>query len=143
MGKKNSYFKQRILTPAEQLYYMQLCWPGFAVSRSGSVISWTGQITPAAMCDTYTVRVSHKSVGRPDVEVVAPKLRAYPGKRLPHMFSDGTLCLHLSNEWNGGKIIAHTVMHWAARWLFFYEIWLLTGDWQGGGHEPSTNKTDE
>lgn len=32
--------------------------------------------------------------------------------------------------------LADTIVVWASEWLFFYESWLLTGDWLGGGHEP-------
>jgi len=137
MATKSSPFKQHGLTPVQQLYHMQQSCPAFAVSRAGATMTWTGDLMPAAMCDTYTLRISYNYPSRPKVFVLAPQLRARPGERIPHMFDQKTLCLHLHEEWNPQKIIAHTVVHWAARWLYFYETWLITGHWEGGGHEPA------
>src|ERR1043166_4910672 len=135
MGK-NKFFKTRALTPAQQLYYMQLCWPDFLSSRSGQVLTWTGNLTPTPISSTYKIRLTYDPPVRPQVQVVSPKLQSLPGKKIPHRFADGRLCLHLPVEWNGGRIIAHTILHWTAFWLFFYGVWLLTGEWEGGGHEP-------
>lgn len=140
MGKKNSFFKQKILTPVQQLYYMQMSWPGFSVARCGRTLIWQGQLTPDQLGSTYTIRVTYKLPIRPEVEVLAPKLQKLPDQGIPHRFSDGNLCLHLPGEWHGGKIIAHTVLHWAAFWLYFYEAWLITEKWEGGGHEPPSSE---
>jgi hypothetical protein len=32
--------------------------------------------------------------------------------------------------------IAGTIICWTALWLFFYETWLITGEWEGEGEEP-------
>jgi len=32
--------------------------------------------------------------------------------------------------------IADTIVPWTADWLAHYEIWLVTGDWYGGGEWP-------
>jgi hypothetical protein len=32
--------------------------------------------------------------------------------------------------------IADTIVPWAALWLVFYEYWLATGLWLGGGEHP-------
>ena len=29
--------------------------------------------------------------------------------------------------------VAETTMPWAAEWLFFFELWLATDEWLGGG----------
>lgn len=33
-------------------------------------------------------------------------------------------------------LIANTIVPWAVEWLFFYEVWLVTGEWGGGGEWP-------
>jgi hypothetical protein len=33
--------------------------------------------------------------------------------------------------------LATTVVPWLEEWLVFYEGWLLTGTWQGGGTLPA------
>jgi hypothetical protein len=32
--------------------------------------------------------------------------------------------------------IADTIVPWTAEWLVHYEIWLMTGEWYGGGDCP-------
>jgi len=34
--------------------------------------------------------------------------------------------------------IADTTMLWAAKWLYFYELWHFDGVWRGGGVGPAT-----
>jgi hypothetical protein len=126
---------------AEQLRQMKIHWPGFRRFMHHSRVSWIGQLTPTEMSDTYTIRVTYTVPRRPVVEVMSPVLKARPGERIPHTFPGKKLCLHLHEEWVAANtIIARTVIKWAALWLFFYEIWLITGKWEGGGHEPSTKK---
>lgn len=31
-------------------------------------------------------------------------------------------------------VIANTIVHWAVEWMYYYEIWVSTGKWMGGGH---------
>ena len=39
-------------------------------------------------------------------------------------------------EFNYSLRIIDTIIPWTQEWLYFYEIWLLTGEWRGGGHTP-------
>jgi len=104
-------------------------------------VSWIGRLTPTEMSDTYTVRVTYTAPLRPVVEVISPELKGRPGERIPHTFPGKKLCLHLHEEWDAANtIIATTVVKWAALWLFFYEAWVITGKWEGGGHEPPTKR---
>jgi hypothetical protein len=36
-------------------------------------------------------------------------------------------------EWDIDDLIADTTIFWAAEWLYFYEGWLVTKKWHGGG----------
>ena len=29
--------------------------------------------------------------------------------------------------------LANTIVPWVADWLYYYEVWLFTGEWEGGG----------
>ena len=57
--------------------------------------------------------------------------------RLPHVFPGDNLCLHFPGEWTPEKSIATTIVPWTSEWLLHYEIWVFTGKWTGGGHQPS------
>lgn len=39
-------------------------------------------------------------------------------------------------------LISDTIIPWVADWLLYYELWLATGEWLGGGHgSPSVNNS--
>jgi hypothetical protein len=140
MAKKNKFFRKEILPLGQQVIRMKLEWPEFkGVIRRGEA-NWVGQITPTKMSDTYTIRVTYQAPRRPVVEVITPALRSLPNKRIPHRFSGGDLCLHLHGQWTANQFIANTIIEWTALWLFFYEVWLITGEWEGEGHEPEAGK---
>ncbi|MDR3529296.1 MAG: hypothetical protein P4L90_01880 [Rhodopila sp.] len=73
-------------------------------------------------------------VDQPDLVALAE------GRKLPHVYSESPirLCLYLpsSGEWHGGLLIANTLVPWAALWLYFFEEWLVSDDWKGGGVHP-------
>lgn len=54
------------------------------------------------------------------------------------MYGQKTLCLYRpsKNEWDSPMSLADTVLPWTSLWLFYYEIWLATGEWLGGGEHP-------
>jgi len=33
-------------------------------------------------------------------------------------------------------IISNNIMPWISEWLYYYEIWPVTGEWYGGGIHP-------
>ena len=85
----------------------------------------------------YTVKLYAKQ-GSKNVKlfVVKPQIKCYTnGKKVPHLYCDGSLCLHYPsyNEWSYGDSWAATLIPWASLWLFYYEIWVETNQWLGGG----------
>lgn len=38
--------------------------------------------------------------------------------------------------------VANTIVPWLAEWLEFYEGWLVTGIWYGGGEHPNVEEVD-
>lgn len=73
----------------------------------------------------------------PGVTVADPALRAEDVESLPHVYAEDRLCLCYPWQWDDGKLIARTIVPWAAEWLLHFEIWKATGTWHGGGHEPA------
>jgi hypothetical protein len=97
----------------------------------------TIQPTPASR--RYTIHLVYRSGEVPDVFVIAPALALHPeADILPHTYPGDKLCLHLPGEWQPGMYIAHTTIPWTSEWLFYYELWVITGRWDGGGHEPQS-----
>lgn len=89
----------------------------------------------------YRVRVTYKLGEHPDVFVEEPDLKVLAeGKRIEHLYSQETveLCLWLpfTGQWDSRMSIAETIMPWTALWLYYFEDWLATGSWRGGGVHP-------
>ena len=74
----------------------------------------------------------------PHVFVEDPKLICRNGEdSIPHTFRQPEVrpCV-CRFEWRRDRVIAHTIVPWTSLWLFYYEIWLATGEWLGGGEHP-------
>jgi hypothetical protein len=117
------------VNPALQDLNIRAGFPGF-VARSlaaGGAI-WQGTLQPRESSPVYHVVIRHSVDGIPKVHVTSPKLRPNP-----HLYSDGSLCLYWPKEWSWRKdqLLAQTIIPWAALWLYFYELWLDTGEWLG------------
>lgn len=105
---------------------------------------WTGTLQPSPASRIYAVCIVLRNGQFPHVEVIEPILESRPGESLPHVFDDGSLCLHLENEWTSDMLMVDTTVPWTSEWLINYEIWKATGVWYGGGQwPPSRTSTPE
>ena len=89
----------------------------------------------------YLGEVTMEDGEAPRVFVRSPNLHDLAGGRgLPHVYEQRPprLCLYLpgAREWSRSDLLGETVLPWASLWLFFFEDWLVSGTWKGGGHEP-------
>jgi hypothetical protein len=142
MGK-SKFRGQRPLTPAEQAYFLTFAFPQFRVLTVRNLLRAVGTLQPTPTCDQYTIELEYCDCRRPRVSVLRPELRLAPGKtKLPHVFAGNDLCLHLPGDWRPDLRISEYILPWISFWLFFYEAWLITGEWLGGGHEPSAGKNE-
>jgi hypothetical protein len=110
-----------------------------------SELHWRGSIEPTSRFRNYQIHICYKLHESPSVEVISPKLQTRDGKRPPHLYGDDRLCLYLprADEWSGHMTLARTIVPWTSEWLFFYELWLATGEWLGGGVHPGTHPKSE
>ena len=124
----------------EQVYRMGVLWPGLALRRRVRQIEavWVGEFRPSPMSVNYRVSVCYRPRWYPEVRVVSPKLELREGATsLPHVNGDGSLCLHVQEEWQTWMFVADYFVPWISSWLYFYEIWFATGFWVGGGTHPA------
>jgi len=140
MAKNRFHKPQRGLTLDQQIYRMRCVCPQFKMRahiRQRSV-TWVGPIKPTPLSDEYKVSVSLRPGLRPVVKVLQPQLRIREGATcLPHFYTrDNSLCLHEVHEWKSTDFVADCIIPWASLWLYFYEIWFITGSWEGGGTHP-------
>jgi hypothetical protein len=111
-------------------------------SSSGDVrrnqLRWTTELMPSSLSDTYRIRLEYSLEKSPKVVVEEPCLQERDGKKPPHVYREGSLCLYLpgAREWDDTMLLADTIVPWTSEWLLHYEIWLATGEWHGGGVHP-------
>lgn len=89
--------------------------------------------------------VLQRGWARPEVIVLTPDLSVLAGgRKLPHTYAHagaGTrLCLWLpgSGEWTPMRKLGDTVIAWTAEWLTYFEDWLFSNEWLGGGVHAGT-----
>ena len=137
----------------DQIQAMSRQWPGFKViDRFDRGACWEGVLAPDKR--EYVVQVKYRVPlvienisllnAQPRVQVIRPALERHPDNEegpLPHVYkctgdsSVRYLCLFdpSEREWSCDDLIADTTMFWAVEWLYFYEGWLITKKWHGGG----------
>jgi hypothetical protein len=104
-------------------------------------LSWQYEVQPTLLSRAYTIQISYRIGGAPQVMVKKPDLveLARP-RRIPHVYQqDPTiLCLHLPSqrEWTPRLRLDQYIVPWTAVWLFFFEEWLESDHWKGGGKHP-------
>lgn len=120
---------------------------GARVVRGGSLLQFDFTATPYQGARDYRCRLEKPRRGSPSVYVLSPDLEQIaPCQRLPHVyrFTEGRtgvteLCLYYpkGREWQPSMWLAETLVPWTFEWLRYFELWLVGGQWLGGGEHPS------
>jgi len=118
-----------------QLLQLQRAVAGSSGTVRKNRMTWSGRIQPSPASITYTVQIVALHGQAPDITVLDPPLEKREGEALPHTFPGDRLCVYRNDEWNPSKPMATTLLPWISEWLVYYELWLPTGEWFGGGHE--------
>ena len=108
--------------------------------RRGELV-WDMQIRPSPLGRLYDVRIRYRRGDTPEVVVVSPDLNELAeGRYLPHVYSTNPvrLCVYdpKAEEWSPSASIANTIVPWIYLWLFYFEEWLVSDEWKGGGRHP-------
>jgi len=135
------FFNQEKALPlgAQLAALQKYCDTVSVLARGRCVLKWRGRVSPASYCEIYTIDLEYRTdtplKPRPRVTLVQPLLQLRDGTGCPHRHGPQEPCLyyHHANEWHTRMLLAHTIVPWTSRWLYFYEIWLATGEWMGGG----------
>ncbi len=126
--------------PLAQIASVRAAFPGlnYRVTRQGGV-EWNGRLRPTDDSPWYVIRILHALDRAPRVWVLSPPLTPNP----PHVYASDSnrLCLYWPEEWcwTPKHSLATTIIPWAALWLYFYEVWQVTGEWLG----PSSHHQGE
>jgi hypothetical protein len=135
----------RFLTVGEQARRLEASVPLSRACLLGSdAMVWMGNVSPDAFSPNYMLRIGYRFGFSPTVHVLAPELRRFRGGALPHVYPGNKLCLFdprcARKQWDPSMWIAETTLDWAVMWLYYYETWVMTGVWHGGGAHPNTKE---
>ena len=105
-------------------------------------LTWFQPIRPCSLGAVYSIELRYALFDVPRPLVHLPDLRSMAGNRkLPHVYSDFDgktyLCLWKDGDWNSRRLLARTMIPWTAEWFLFFEYWLATREWLGGGTHPT------
>lgn len=101
-------------------------FPGFVLTRTaGGVLVWRGTLRPAEGA-TFEISATMPA----PYPYVAPELRVERPPLLagaPHLYANGTLCVHKAN-WDPTRGTVASVIPLAAAWLVAYLNWARSGE---------------
>lgn len=121
-------------------------WPESSLEFwQGRALYFRFKVAPSAISRVYRCMLKLYPAKFPELFVLDPdpKILAV-GRVLPHTYPHagaGTkLCLWLpkAHEWAAQMRLDETYLPWTAEWLDYFEEWLITDEWTGGGEHPDT-----
>ena len=118
------------------------------IKSKGNSFEVVIKLCPTIVSKSYDVKICFDKYSGVDVYVINEILEvAKNRKTLPHVYShkEQKLCLYSwkKRQWTKEKLISSTIIPWASEWLEFYELWLISGKWLGGGHDEYREQTEE
>jgi hypothetical protein len=133
---------RKSLTAAQQFVNLRgnpVC-RGDGILRAGRLV-WCYSATPLPLSRDYDIRIEFQQGNKPEIFVDGPNLHLLAGgRRIPHLYRQRPprLCLYLPGtcEWQPWMRLDQTVVPWVVLWLFYFEEWLASDDWKGGGMHP-------
>lgn len=142
-NKSRKYSFQDIM---KQYFDIKSKYKNASMKQSNQSVEIYVKLQPTEESAQYTIKIVSKPwspivnlfVVEPEISLVAKRKEA----NIPHTYKDGSLCLYLpeKNEWTYYDSWAETLVPWASLWLYFFELWLATGKWLGGGVHPGGEK---
>jgi hypothetical protein len=138
--------RPRVIPAAHQYLHLRtnpVC-AGSGALRPGRLV-WSFVTSPTPLSRRYRLRVEYRLGDVPRVFVEEPDLWGVTdGRRLPHVYEQHPprLCLYLpgTGEWTPAMRLDQTIVPWAILWLFYFEEWLRSNEWKGGGMHPEKKK---
>ena len=110
-------------------------------------LEWNFDAHPTPLSRNYRASLVLEPGDTPDVRIVDPDLRVLSnGRDLPHIYHNpDRLCLYLpgTGQWDASKRLDQTIVPWTHLWLVYFEEWLSSDDWKGGGRHPGDEPESE
>lgn len=137
---------KRALSASQQFLLLQrnpIC-AGSGILRAGTLVWWYWA-KPTPLSRAYLIRLEFAESGSIAALVEDPSLpELAAGRRIPHVYGEAPLrlCLYLplTGEFELHMRLDETIVPWTYLWLGYFEEWLWSNDWKGGGMHPEPSK---
>lgn len=113
------------------------------LDKNPSLINWVEfNLQPTPLSRIYKILLVYIEGYVPYAYVLAPSLNKLKKEYsvIPHLYDHDRyrLCLHYphSNDYSSSEEIGQQYIPWITHWLYYFEEWLYSEDWKGGGVEP-------
>ena len=141
----NNIFQSKSLNVGQQILKLVKYWnSGEVIFQSHKTFEWCCKVKPTSLSREYEMTIIYKLNYRPQVYIRKDDLWKVKDGKIPHIYkceeNRVEICLYFGNEFKTSMYISDTIVPWAIEWLFYYEIWLITGTWLGGGIHPADCK---
>lgn len=143
------YLKEKPLRLFNQMIALKATFPSAMCEIKGDTLWWYGKIRPTPLSREYSVLMTFRLWNRPDVWVLGEELQKLDSPDFPHKYKIDKqsnmvkICLYRYREFTTYKLLSKTIIPWMVEWLYFYEIWLATGEWCGGGEHPNIGESKD
>lgn len=135
------YFQSQRLNALQQWLNIRTAHADASGSAHRGLLDCRLWLQPTGISRTYLAHVMQREFTSPRVWIEQPSLTALAkGKKIPHLYDHKShqLCLYHPNtkEWAPRMLISKTIIPWTCLWLYYFEDWLVSGEWHGGGEHP-------
>jgi hypothetical protein len=128
----------------DQVNALRSKFPGARLTHQPAKLKIVLNVQPTARSVQYKVLIKYALHSLPQVWVLSPILKKNDkGDNIPHMYNQERICLFQPKygEFRATNYLSNTIIPWIALWLYHYEIWQMTGQWEGGGEHPVSTAT--
>jgi hypothetical protein len=143
---ETEYQKIKTLSLTRQQSDLLRTYPTSLCSVHYNTLHWQGNLQPSPLSKSYEVEMIYQISFPPKIYVIGNNLKKLDDPHFPHKYqvfkeeNKARICLDRYHVFNKSKYLTLTIIPWTIEWLYFYEIWLATGEWCGGGEHPANNK---
>ncbi len=115
--------------------------PNADVNVYKNKLQYTDIFQPTPLSRNFKIIIEYELGAQPKIYVQNYILRELAdSQKIPHIYDGDLLCTFHppSNEWNKFKYLS-IIIPWISNWLYFFEEWLFSKEWKGGGIHPVKN----
>jgi len=138
------FFRQNTLSVVQQYFLLKRDYPDGTGTLRNDRLVWRHWLQPTPLSRRYRLRLIFILRNSPVTIIEEPCLSELAaGRRIPHLYEEkpARLCLYQPayEEWSSAKRLSETIVPWATLWLFYFEDWMSSNEWRGGGEHPQRN----